>query len=141
MYPSIGPNSSILDEAFIGDVINDNEDGSDYGEDNFNLGDILEALPSPDLGFNESITHAPNIDDNINPRMIDFIDDPLEMEIQDYIKALDITNEDWLFSLEYMLDEMDQTKCPDPPEITFDNSEVFDEFDSSFASSCLNFSN
>ena len=121
MYPSIGPNSSILDEAFIGDVINDNEDGSDYGEDNFNLGDILEALPSPDLGFNESITHAPNIDDNINPRMIDFIDDPLEMEIQDYIKALDITNEDWLFSLEYMLDKMDQTKCLDPPEITFDN--------------------
>ena len=33
--------------------------------------------------------------------MIDFIDDPLEMEIQDYMKALDITNEDRLLSLEY----------------------------------------
>ena len=73
--------------------------------------------------------------------MIYFIDDSLEMEIQDYMKALDITNEDRLLSLEYMLDEMDQTNYQDPPEITFDNSEVFDKFDSSFASSCLNFSN
>ena len=120
-YPSIGPNSSILDKAFIGDINKDNKDGSDYSEDNFNLGDILEALPSPDLGFNESISHAPNIDDKINPGMIDFIDDPLEMEIHDYMKALDITSEDRLLSIEFMLDEMDQTQYPDPPEITFDN--------------------
>ena len=73
--------------------------------------------------------------------MIDFIDDPLEMETQDYMKALDISSEERLLSIEYVLNEMDKTQYPDPPDITFDNSRVFDESDSSFASSCLNFSN
>ena len=97
-------------------------------------------LKSADLGFDESISHAPNIDDKIKPRLVDFVDDPLEMENQDYMKALNMTNEERLLSLEYMLDEIDQTFYPDPPDITFDNSEVFDEFYSSFASSCLDYS-
>ena len=127
-----------MNEAFIADY--EESDGSDNNDEAFGMGNVLAALPSPDLGFDESISHAPNIDNKIKPRLIDFIDDPLEMENQDYMKALNMTNKERLLSLEYMLDEIDQTFYPDPPDITFDNSEVFDNFDSSFDSSCLDYS-
>ena len=86
--------SNILDEAFIGDGSedDDNEDGSDNNDESFDLGDLMGALPSPDQGFNENISHAQSIDDRINQRMADFIDDPLDMETQDYMKALDISS-------------------------------------------------
>ena len=127
-----------MNEAFIADY--EESDGSDKDDEAFGMGNVLAALPSPDLGFDESISHAPNIDNKIKPRLIDFIDDPLEMENQDYMKALNMTNKERLLSLEYMLDEIDQTFYPDPPDITFDNSEVFDNFDSSFDLSCLDYS-
>ena len=139
-YPSISPNSLILNEAFIAE--NEDNDGSETEEEEveaLGMENVLAALPSPDLGFDECISHAPNIDDKIKPCLIDFVDDPLEMEIQDYMKALDMTNEERLLSLEYMQDEIDQMFYPDPADITFDNSEVFNEFDLSFTSSCLNF--
>ena len=75
----------------------------------FGMDNVLAALPSPDLGFDENISHARNIDNKIKPRMINFIDDPMDMENQDYMKALNMTNEERLLSLEYMLDEIDQT--------------------------------
>ena len=127
-----------MNEAFIADY--EESDGSDNDDEAFGMGNVLAALPSPDLGFDESVSHAPNIDNKIKPRMINFIDDPMDMENQDYMKALNMTNEERLLSLEYMLDEIDQTFYPDPPDITFDNSEVFDNFDSSFDLSCLDYS-
>ena len=127
-----------MNEAFIADY--EESDGSDNNDEAFGMGNVLAALPSPDLGFDESVSHAPNIDNKIKPRMINFIDDPMDMENQDYMKALNMTNKERLLSLEYMLDEIDQTFYPDPPDITFDNSEVFDNFDSSFDLSCLDYS-
>ena len=127
-----------MNEAFIADY--EESDGSDNDDEAFGMGNVLAALPSPDLGFDESVSHAPNIDNKIKPRMINFIDDPMDMENQDYMKALNMTNEERLLSLEYMLDEINQTFYPDPPDITFDNSEVFDNFDSSFDLSCLDYS-
>ena len=136
-YPSINPGSS-MNEAFIADY--EDSEGSDNEGGAFEMNNVLEALPSPDLGFDESISHVPNIDLKILPKMVSFIDDPMDMENQDYMKALNMTNEERLLSLEYMLDEIDQTFYPDPPDITFDNSDVFEEFDSSFSSSCLDYS-
>ena len=136
-YPSISPNSS-MNEAFIANY--EDSEGSENGDGAFGMENVLEALPSPDLGFDESISHAPSIDNKIQPNLVSFIDDHMDMENQDYMKALNMTNEERLLSLEYMLDEIDQTFYPDPPDITFDNSEVFDEFDSSFSLSCLDYS-
>ena len=127
-----------MNEAFIADY--EESDGSDNDDEAFGMGNVLAALPSPDLGFDESVSHAPNIDNKIKPRMINFIDDHKDMENQNYMKALNMTNEERLLSLEYMLDEINQTFYPDPPDITFDNSEVFDNFDSSFDLSCLDYS-
>ena len=146
-YPSINPGSS-MNEAFIADYEesdgSENENESENGNENeneaFEMNNVLEALPSPDLGFDESVSHFPNIDLEILPKYVSFIDDPMDMENQDYMKALNMTNEERLLSLEYMLDEIEQTFYPDPPDITFDNSDVFDEFDSSFSSSCLDYS-
>ena len=136
-YPSISPSSS-MNEAFIANY--EDSEGSENEDGAFGMNNVLEALPSPDLGFDESISHAPNIDLKIQPKLVSFIDDPMDMENQDYMKALNMTNEERLLSLEYMLDEIDQTFYPDPPDITFDNSDVFEEFDSSFSSSCLDYS-
>ena len=146
-YPSISPGPS-MNEAFIADYEesdgSENENESENGNENeneaFEMNNVLEALPSPDQGFDESVSHFPNIDLEILPKYVSFIDDPMDMENQDYMKALNMTNEDRLLSLEYMLDEIEQTFYPDPPDITFDNSDVFDEFDSSFSSSCLDYS-
>ena len=68
------------------------------------------------------------------------MDDPHEMTIQDYLKSLDVSSEGKLNSIESMLNDLERTEYPDPPEISFENSKVFDKFDSSFASSCLDHS-
>ena len=59
-YPSISPNSSFLDEPFFAE--NEDNDGSeseDKEAEAFGMENVLAALPSPDLGFDESISHAP----------------------------------------------------------------------------------
>ena len=59
--------------------------------------------------------------------MVDYIDNPLEMTIQDYLRSLDDSSEGKLNSIESMLNDLESTEYPDPPEISFDNSKVFDE--------------
>ena len=110
IYPSFGGNNSDLHEAF--NLCNDDHknskensnDGSDYenennDNDNFNFNDLMHALPCPDEGNNENVSNAPDIDVKILPRMVDYVDDPLEMTIQDYLKSLDVSSEGKLNTL------------------------------------------
>ena len=78
-------------------------------------------------------------EDNDLPRLIDYLDDPMEVGSTDYYKILDISTMDQQDAFEKWLNDKEKAVYPDPPEIPFDDTTTFKEFDSSFASSTVEF--
>ena len=70
---------------------------------------------------------------------MDYLDDPVEVRWNDYHGILDISTMSQADKFEKWLNDQEKAEYPDLPEISYNDGKIFDEFDSSFASSSVEF--
>ena len=91
------------------------------------------------------INRPKNISKNLDqedkdlPRLVNYLDDPMEVGWNDYFDHLNVSASSKQSAFEKWLNDQEQIEYPDPPEIPYDDTKTFEEFDSSFASSTVEF--
>ena len=99
---------------------------------NFDLDASLHrSTNDDDEGFDNSLILILEKDDNV-----DYLDDPIEVVWNDYHDFSDMSQAD---KFEKWLNDQEKAEYPDPSKISLNDGKIFDEFDSNFASSSVEF--
>ena len=101
--------------------------------------DSLSLSVTGDEGYEDNFLNNLENEDKDLPRLIDYLDDPWESAGWfDYQDLLNISNPGEQDAFEKWLKAQSEKEYP-PAFNLFDDTNTFDEFDSSFASSSLDF--
>ena len=126
-------NSSIMNKALIMNISDTTSASNTSTEDSAN------GSSAKDEGFNDSIKDNLDKEDLDLPRLVEYLDDPLEVGSTDYHKILGISSMDQQDNFEKWLNAKEKAEFPDPPEIPFDDTTTFEDFSGSFVASTVEF--